>query len=138
MTIYATQQDIIDRIGEDSLLVLIGDEPVAVERAISQASDEINLFLGQRYVLPLETVPSTVRNLCVTIALYWLADDAAGMTELAESRYKAAMKTLSLLAKGDISLGMPDAEKAKENSGGEVQMVTAERRMTRKSLGGVL
>ncbi|WP_299733998.1 DUF1320 domain-containing protein [uncultured Endozoicomonas sp.] len=138
MTAYATQQDIIDRIGEDNLLVLIGDDSVAVERAISQATDEITLYLGRRYVLPLATVPTSVRNLCVTIALYWLADDAAGMTELAENRYKAAVKNLEQLAKGTISLGMPDAERASENSAGNVQLVTAERRLTRKSLGGVL
>ncbi|GAA4651685.1 DUF1320 domain-containing protein [Kistimonas scapharcae] len=138
MAAYATEQDLVDRIGEDSLLVLTNGDAQAASRAITQASDEIDLYLGKRYVLPLATTPSTVRNLCVTIALYWLADDAAGMTELAENRYKASVKTLEQLAKGVISLGLPDAEKAAENTAGDVQLASGPRRLSRDSLAGLL
>lgn len=59
---YATRQDIIDRYGEDELIVAadhdedgVADATV-VEQGLADASDEIDAYLAGRYTLPLAVV----------------------------------------------------------------------------------
>lgn len=144
MTGYITRQDIADRIGEDELTVLsdrdndgIADEAV-IDRAISDATDEINMHLSVRYQMPLPQVPDTIKRLAVNLALYWLSEGDGSLSELVKNRYENSVKTLKSLASGTMRLGLPELELPTENSAGTVQLVTAERRLTRDSLKGVL
>jgi phage gp36-like protein len=71
---YATMQDIIDRYGEDELIVAADHDEdgsadtVVVEQGLSDASDEIDVYIGERYPLPLAAVPSVLKRLCVDMA----------------------------------------------------------------------
>lgn len=141
---YITRQDIADRIGEDELIVLSdrdndgsADEAV-IDRAISDATDEINMHLSVRYQMPLPTVPDTIKRLAVNLALYWLSEGDGSLSELVKNRYENSVKTLKSLASGTMRLGLPELELPTENSAGTVQLVSAERRLTRDSLKGVL
>lgn len=111
---YITGQDIQERIGNDAYAVLLGDYgdketdegDRKLERALVDASGEIDGYVGQRYSVPLETVPAAIKRLAVDIAIYRLAQDS-GWTEDRRKRYEDAVKLLQGIAKGDVSLGMP-------------------------------
>lgn len=119
---YATQQDIIDRYGEDQLLILadrdrdnVVDADV-VARALADADAEINLHVGALYDLPLASVPAGLVQIAVDIALYRMCGTADLATEESRKRYEDARATLRRIAKREISLG-PEPEQA----GGLVQ-----------------
>jgi phage gp36-like protein len=114
---YATTQDIIDRYGEDQLLVLadrdgdgIADQGVT-SRALADADSEIDLYVGSRYDLPLAVVPSVLVQVAVDIAVYRMSPDAMTATEEVRTRYADARATLKSIAKGEVSLG-PKPEKS--------------------------
>jgi phage gp36-like protein len=116
---YATTQDIIDRYGEDLLLVLAdrdGDGAADAEvtsRALADADSEIDLHLAKLYDLPLATVPSVLIQVAVDIAIYRMCNNDALVTEEIRTRYKDARSTLRGIAKGETSLGA-----VPESSGG--------------------
>lgn len=110
---YALKQDIIDRIGVDELHVLadrdrdqIPDEE-AITQALTDASTTIDTYVSRRYPVPLNPVPGIALTLCVTIAVYFLADRAGAMTDERRRRYEDAIKLLEQIAKGEVGLGMP-------------------------------
>ena len=108
---YATQQDIEDRYGVDALLIVADanmDDQVdsqKVTKALSDAADEINLYVGKRYPLPLDTVPSVLTRLAMDMGLYFLSAED-GYTEEKRQRYEDAIKVLRSIAKGEVSLGI--------------------------------
>lgn len=144
MATYATEQDLLDR--DTSMvwnLALDRDtdelNATAIEEALEQADDEINSFLARRYVLPLETVPSMLSKLAITIAFYWLADRDQQATNMMTERYKSALDTLKDIATGRRELGLATATTPTEGSVGKVELVQDnERLFTRKKLGGIL
>ena len=99
MATYTTKQALLDR---DSSMVwnLAVDRSAndlndtAINEALEQADDEINSYLARRYVLPLETVPSLLGKLAITISFYWLADRDQQATNMMTDRYKSALDTL--------------------------------------------
>lgn len=110
---YATLQDMIARYGEEELIARtdrVGagavDRAVA-ERALDDASVEIDAYLGTRYRLPLPQVPGLVVRLCCAIARYRLWEDLA--SERVREDYQDARRVLEGLARGTVTLGMPDA-----------------------------
>ncbi|AWK84477.1 gp436 family protein [Photobacterium damselae] len=144
MAVYATKQDLVDR-DEQLLWNLALDRSTEtinetyVEQALEQADDEINSFLGRRFVLPLPTVPSLLNKIAITIAFYWLADRDQQATELLQKRYDQAMQQLREIANGKRELGLPTIEQVPEGSVGKVELLqTNERLFTRTSLKGVL
>ncbi|OPY15615.1 MAG: hypothetical protein A4E66_00019 [Syntrophus sp. PtaB.Bin001] len=119
---YATGQDIIDRYGEDELIVAAdhdedgsADAPV-VERGLLDASEEIDVYIGEKYPLPLVTVPPVLKRLCVDMALYHMSTPPA-ITEEKRKRYEDAIKLLTLISTGKVSLGASDPE-GSGNAGG--------------------
>lgn len=108
---YAVQQDLIDRYGEDALLEvadsdfdgLVDAEVVAV--ALADASDEIDVYVGSRYQLPLIPVPPLLKRLAVDIALYKLST-AGALTDEKRQRYEDALRLLRDIAAGRASLGI--------------------------------
>lgn len=141
---YLTPQELAERIGEQELVLLSdrdggghADEGV-VEQAIQDATDEINMHLASRYQMPLPQVPDTIKRLTVSLTVYWLCEDDRAMSELIKQRYDNGIKTLKALANGTMRLGLPEAKQPEENRTGSAQVVSAERRHTRQSLGGVL
>lgn len=126
---YANLQDLIDRFGERELgqvaqgAALDVIDADRVERAIDDASGEIDGYVGTRYPLPLEPTPTLLRRIACDIARYRLYDDAA--PEEVRQRYEDCARVLRHIADGTVSLGerpgtptIPQVCEVLENSGG--------------------
>ncbi|HAS3586465.1 TPA: DUF1320 domain-containing protein [Vibrio cholerae] len=144
MAIYATKQDLIDRDEQMLWNFAINRETgelndTYINQALEQADDEINSLMKRRYILPLQTVPSMLNKIAITIAFYWLADRDQQATNLLEERYKMQIATLKEIASGKRDLGLPTIESPDESSIGKVELIqTNDRLFTRNSLKGVL
>lgn len=136
---YASQQDIVDRYGEGELLLLADrDADGAVDldviaQALADSDAEIDAYLAARYQLPLTTVPTVLKRLAVDILVYRLASGAGTATEERRKRYEDAVALLRRIAKGEVSLGLPEAP---ASTGGGVHMTSGPRRFGRG--GGLL
>lgn len=103
---YAALQDLIDRYGERELIeVADRDEPPAgapdpaiVQRALDDATAEVDAYLATKYATPLVTVPNAVLSATCVISRYRLHDDKA--TEKIRTDYEDAIRWLK-----DISAG---------------------------------
>lgn len=147
---YATPQDLVDRYGEEELAIAAdydGDDAfdtAAVERAIGDASAEIDTYLGALYELPFGEPPAILMRLCTDIAIYRLASNTAHASEERRQRYEDAIALLRRIAKGEVKLGVHSS--TAETGGGEGTSAAAEgadfngpdRLFTRHKLGGVL
>lgn len=109
---YATRSDIVELYSEDALVVADRDrdgvpDEAAIARALAMASAEIDTYLGVRYALPLPSTPEILRQWCVDIACYRLAQTADVLTEELRRRYDDAIAALRRLAKGEQGLVVP-------------------------------
>ncbi|MFW1285791.1 gp436 family protein [Vibrio parahaemolyticus] len=144
MAIYATKQDLLDRDSQMLWNFAVDRDTNTlndtwINQALDQAEEEIDSFLGRRYVLPLPTVPGILNKIAIIIAFYWLADRDQQATNLLEERYKMQLETLREISNGKRELGLPTIETPQESSVGKVELVQDnERQFTRKSLKGVL
>lgn len=141
---YATQQDIEDRYGKDALLIVADadmDDEVDTEKvnkALDDATDEINLYIGKRESLPLTQVPSVLKRLAVEIAFYFLSAED-GYTEEKRKRYEDAKKTLADIASGKVSLGLPSSQDEDASPVAmEVEMSSEERLFNRRNNNRIL
>lgn len=131
---YATQQDIVDRIGEPDLLVIAdrdADSVVDVDvvaRALEDAAAEIDTYVSAKYTLPLPTIPQVLVRLCVDIAVYHLSSDALKSTDERRQHYEDAIALLNKISKGVVSLGLADVP---ESANGGVFVSSQPRRFTR-------
>lgn len=105
---YCTQADMVDRFGEEELIQLTDRagldviDTVVLDRAIADATAEIDGYLASRYQLPLAETPPSLTRIASDIARYFLYDDAA--TSSVQDRYDNAVKFLRGVARGDVSL----------------------------------
>jgi phage gp36-like protein len=113
---YATQADLETRFGVDELTQLtdrtgagVPDAGI-VARALSDADAEIDGYLASRYALPLATIPPVLVRIACDIARYRLWEARA--SEEVRIRYEDARRALESIAKGVISLGLPEANAA--------------------------
>ena len=109
---YATAPDIIDRHGEDVLVLLadrdgdgVADEGV-INQALTDAASEIDTYLAPKYDLPLETVPPILTRLAVDIAVYRLSPESDAGTEERRLRYEDAVALLKRLATRTAALDL--------------------------------
>ena len=112
---YVTEQDLIDRFGEQELIDIAPDatglaiDSVAVDRAVNDASGEVDGYIAAGgYDTPLTPVPAIVKAYTADIARYRLYDDHA--TEQVTQRYKDAIKFFTNLANGTVQLGVASPE----------------------------
>jgi len=113
---YCTQSNLTDRFSEREIIQLTdrSTPPVGMidttvlNQAIADAEAEINSYLTG-YTLPLATVPANLVRIASDIARYYLYEDR--VIEQVQTRYDAAIKYLTQVAKGTISLG-PDTSGA--------------------------
>lgn len=109
---YATEQSILDRYGDDVLYTLADrdrDDQLdhkAIEHALTDATDQINGYLTGHYTLPLGQPSALLTRLCVDIALYWLGEDRGGASEERRKRYDDAQATLKKIALGELKLNL--------------------------------
>lgn len=129
---YCTVEDLLGQIPEPVLIQLVDDEDESpatladagpamlgrINAAITAAADEINGYCMTRYPVPFSPVPGLIRKLAVDMALYNLFarrgydEDSADRSVL--DRYKYAVKTLEMIAKGTVTLGTPVPPAASE------------------------
>jgi phage gp36-like protein len=100
---YATRTDLENRYGaaefaQRESILGVG----AVDRALADASAEIDGYLDDRYLVPVFPVPTIINKRCCDIARYNLLGDAC--TEDARNRYTDAIKYLGNIVNGTISL----------------------------------
>ena len=141
---YATVQDCIDRLGEKAVRLLgdvKGGDPPAyglLEKALADASAEIDAYVGTRHRLPLDPVPETLERLCVEIAVYRRSGDAALVTRERRDRYDAAIRFLRDVGAGRASLGVTDPDPPAASASPAVEVSAPRRVMGRDSLRRVL
>lgn len=113
---YCTKADILDLLEEQKLVQLTDDENTGavndarVDKAIADASGEIDGYLGARYPLPLPVTPVIIRKCAVDIAIYNLFSRTLGAPEERRDRYKDAVAFLGKVASGGISIGAGDPD----------------------------
>jgi phage gp36-like protein len=114
---YSTLADVEKALPEDALVQLTDDENIGivneerVTRAIDDADEEIDGYLGSRHTVPLEPVPGIIRKLSADIAAYNLyARRLEEVPDTRATRYKNAVRFLEQVAKGAISLGAEDPD----------------------------
>jgi len=124
---YATQADILEQLDEDILIQLTDDADTGdvvddvVTRAIADADAEIDGYCGKRYSVPFDTVPPIIRKFAVDIAIYNLYARRKGAPEDREKRYNNAVKFLTNVSKGLISLGENDPDSTPASNAPEIE-----------------
>lgn len=118
---YCTPQEVRDMIKDDVINALIGNNFIddlaqreahifpVIEGAVSDADAEIDGYLAKRYPTPLDPPPKVINKISKDIAVYNLFS-RMGIDESSEeknylNRYHAAIKFLTLVADGKVSLG---------------------------------
>ena len=108
---YCVVQDLVDRFGAAEMAQLTDREhgttldSAAAQRAISDASSEMDSYLASRYRLPLPAAPPVLLVVCADLARYLLYKDAP--TEEVRQRAEDARAWLKDLAKGYAHLDLP-------------------------------
>lgn len=113
--IYATKQDMIDRFSQLEIQQLTDkSEPpagaindVVLNRALQDASGDIEAALNGRYALPLASVPPVLVRVCCNLTRYYLYED--GASEAVKRRFDDDKKFLDSIAKGTATLGLDGA-----------------------------
>lgn len=144
---YATKQDLLDREGEDMIFAVADrdrDEVLdeaAIERALADASAEMDGYISRRYSLPLVTAPAWGKQICGDIAIYRLARAADALTNELRQRYEDARSFLDRVALGKVDLGLPATDEpagdAGEVKGGEILVDAEPRLFSRRRLRGL-
>jgi phage gp36-like protein len=123
---YASQADMVNRFSEQEIIQLTDRnntgaiDATVLERALADATAEIDGYLAARYQLPLTSTPTVLVRVCSDIARYHLHDDH--IPESVAVRYKAAVDLLRQVSMGRVSLGVSDTgDEPTSNDGAEVQ-----------------
>lgn len=137
---YCTRADIGSAIPELILLQLSNDDPAAmepnedvIEDGVRQAEELVDGYLRGRYDLPLNPVPTVLRDAVVYLARHWLYQrrpEGALPDPVKDSR-KDTIKLLESIRDGVVTLGMPGGQAAPEP--GEIRV-----RARRQQFGGDL
>ena len=124
---YATIQDVKDALDSGALLRLVDDEnedytaagemrakqQARVNKALTDAGNEADTYIAQRYDLPLPSTPPVLRGKVVDIAV-WNLFARRGLgdaDEVVRERYKNAMRWLEQLSVGKVSLPLTPSGK---------------------------
>lgn len=89
-----------------------------VETALSDATKEINLYLSQRYILPLANVPADLVEACIDLAIWRLPQGEAEHSATIKEKCQFWRKSLDQVAEGKLSLegGNPEIGEDQEGS----------------------
>jgi phage gp36-like protein len=106
---------------DDALNAIIGDSYIEdeaereakaggiIEAAIADAEGEIDGYLAKRYAVPIAPTPKVINKFAKDIAVYNLYSrigiDESGEEKNYLNRYNAAVKFLTLVAEGKVSIG---------------------------------
>lgn len=111
-----------------------------IDEAIADADGEIDGYLAKRYAVPLAPVPKVINKFSKDIALYNLMSRAGLDEEGREgnylTRYNAAIKFLTLVAEGTVSIGTETEDPASAAAGG-FKVKSNSRLFTREKMRGM-
>lgn len=137
---YASQADLVARYGHDEIVQLSDHEPIGaidtdtVGRALTDADETINSYVGSRYKVPLTPVPRFVVKLAADIARYYL--HRHGVPDNVQQAYDDAIAFLKDIGVGKASLDAAGVEAPTANRN-EVKISGPPRVMSRDSLRGL-
>jgi phage gp36-like protein len=137
---YATQDDMVAAFGEREVVALTDRDLLGVidtsvlMAAIELAGDEIDAYLNGRYALPLVNPPRLLTRLACDIARYRLSGSEAQETEPSRNRYKDAVKTLTMIKGGELTMGLNQAQQEVPERA-TVRIVNGQRTFTQETLG---
>lgn len=121
---YATAQHLIARLGQREAIALsdrVGagtPDEAALTQALTDASAEMDGYLGRRYALPLATragvalasMPTELRTACIDIARYRMTGTEIMETESIRTRFKDAITWLQHVAEGRVQINGGDLQ----------------------------
>jgi phage gp36-like protein len=120
---YCTHQDIGKAIPELTLVQLSNDDPTAelpdesvIEDGVRQAEELVDGYLRGRYDLPLDPVPSVLRDAVVYLTRHWLYQrrPEGAIPEAVKDSRRDTLKLLESIRDGVVTLGMPTGQAAPE------------------------
>lgn len=142
MTAYATLDELQVRFGVQEMLGIADRDldgmvdTAVVTAAIEAASNLIDSYIGQRYALPLDTVPGTLKAACQDLARYELY--TMEPTAIVKQRRDQAVAWLKDLAAGraalDAAAVTPPAPADGTQSGVQILSEPGDRRVSRAEL----
>lgn len=134
---YCTRTDVSNAIPERTLIQLSNDDPAAeapnesvIEDAVRQAEELVDGYLRGRYNLPLDPVPTVLRDAAVYLARHWLYQRRPeGMVpDAVKDSRKDTIKLLESIRDGVVTLGMPTGQATPEP--GEIKVRARPRQFT--------
>ena len=138
MVAYLTQTDLVERFGSAQILELSDRDNTGaidagrVAQAIADTSARIDGYLGDRYTLPLPTLPAAIPPLASDICRYILAERP---TDEMRDRYQDAIAWFGKVAEGKFGLGLDQTgQEPPAAPTGVPQFTTAPRYLTRENL----
>ena len=121
---YCSLADLQLAIPAQTLIWLSSDDESAaaintavVEEAVRQAEELVDAHLRGRYVLPLDPVPTVVKDMTVNLARHWLYARRPEGSELPDAvtrTYKNALQMLETIRDGKLTIGAPTGEAQSE------------------------
>lgn len=120
---YCTRADIGKAIPELTLVQLSNDDPAAmlpnedvVEDGVRQAEELVDGYLRGRYDLPLDPIPTVLRDAVVYLARHWLYQrrPEGAIPDAVKDSRKDTIKLLESIRDGVVTLGMPSGQAVPE------------------------
>jgi phage gp36-like protein len=120
---YCTRADIGNAIPEMTLIQLSNDDPAAmspnenvIEDGVRQAEELVDGYLRGRYNLPLDPIPTVLRDAVVYLARHWLYQrrPEGALPDAVKDSRKDTIKLLESVRDGVVTLGMPTGHAAPE------------------------
>lgn len=121
---YCSLTDLQLAIPTQTLIQLSDDDPAAiainpavVEEAVRQAEELVDAHLRGRYLLPLDPVPTVVKDMTVNLARHWLyarRPEGADLPDAVTRTYKSALQMLESIRDGRLTIGAPTGEATAE------------------------
>lgn len=139
---YCTVDDIKGQLDERDLIQYTDDAGEGavdldkVAQAIADADAEINGYLGARYAVPLDPVPPVVAKYAVDMAIYHIQSRRRGASESRKERYDMAIRFLTKVGEGKLTLGVNDPEDTpRDNEAPRMSSANPPRIFSRESMG---
>ena len=121
---YCSLDDLQLAMPAQTLIWLSNDDPLAksineavVDEAVRQAEELVDAYLRGRYLLPLATVPTVVKDITVYLARHWLyvrRPEGRELPEAVTRTYANALQMLSTIRDGLLSVGLADGNSQPE------------------------
>jgi phage gp36-like protein len=120
---YCTRTDIGNAIPEITLIQLSNDDPAAeqpnenvIGDGVRQAEELVDGYLRGRYNLPLDPVPTVLRDAVIYLARHWLYQrrPEGALPDAVKDSRKDTIKLLESIRDGVVTLGMPSGQAAPE------------------------